>query len=256
VIFIYYKFDLFLLNALRAMFDEEVVKSILNLYNNFLFRKSVIDFFKKMQLDGIEAARKFWDSSPYKNIFPPNASDLFEKMIGFYIDLSLLPKKKYDELLKEREKLQFVNTLLRETFLQLHLKIYVEGGERVREEWKNVIDRQIEMNREIAKNFFELFSQGGTFFYGKEAEKPFHAIQRCGEIRHKCDLPVEFVLNDGADQTGKGVILNFSDSGLCINSSIPLNRGQRILIKGTLPTRHQEFTVRWNNALMAGLSAQ
>jgi hypothetical protein len=253
---IYYKFDLFLLSALRAMFDEETVKSILNLYNNFLFRISFIEFFQKMQLDGIESARKFWDSSSCKNIFPPNASDMFEIMIDFYIDLNFVPKKKYDELIKEHEKLQLVNTFLSETFMQLQLKILTESEEKVREAWKNAIDRQIEMNKDIAKNFFELFSQSGTFFYEKEAERPLTTTERCDEIRHKCDVPVEFVVNDGADQTVKGVILNFSDSGLCINSSIPLNRGQRIIIKGTIPTRHQEFTVRWNNALMAGLSAQ
>jgi hypothetical protein len=238
------------------MFNEEIDKSILNLYNNFLFRKSFFDFFQKMQLEGIEAARKFWDSHPYKNIFPSNASDIFEKMIDFYIDLSNVPKEQYDELLKEHEKLQFVNTFLRETFTQLVLKIYVESGERLREAWRNAIDRQIEMNKEIAKNFFELFSQGSTCFYGKEAEKPFYTIQRCGEIRHECDLPVEFVLNDAADKTVKGVILNFSDFGLCIDSSIPLTIGQEIIIKESIPMRYQAFIVRWSNALMTGLSAQ
>ncbi len=52
-----------------------------------------------MQLDGIEAARNFWDSYPYKNIYPPNASDIFEKMIDFYIDLSHVPKEQYDALI-------------------------------------------------------------------------------------------------------------------------------------------------------------
>jgi hypothetical protein len=237
------------------MCSEEIDKSMLNLYNNFLFTKCFVDFFQKMQLDGIEAARKFWDSSPYKNIFPPNASDIFEKTIDFYIDLSLAPKKQYDELLKEHEKLQFVNNFLRETFTQLLLKIYVESGERLREAWKDAIDRQIEMNNEIAKNCFILFNQSSNFFYGKEAVRPSNIIERRHERRHKCDFPVEFVLNGGADKTVKGVILNLSHFGLCINSSIPLTIGQEIIIKESVPMRHQAFTVQWCNDLIAGLSA-
>ena len=237
------------------MFSEEIDKSILNLYNNFLFRKCFFDFFQKMQLEGIEAARKFWDSYPYKNIFPPNSSDIFEKMIDFYIDLSNIPKEQYDELLKEHEKLQFVNTFLRETFSQLVLKIYVESGERLREAWKNAIDSQIEMNNEIAKNFFELFNQSSNCFYGKEAVRPSNIIQRRHERRHKCDFPVEFVLNDAPDKTVKGVILNLSDFGLSINSSIPLTEGQEIFIKESIPMQHQAFTVQWCNDLIAGLSA-
>ena len=113
-------------------------------------------------------------------------------------------------------------------------------------------------NKDIVKKFLGLFSHYDTFFYGKEAERPLSTIERRYEIRHECDIPAEFVLNDGADQTVKGVILNFSDSGLCINSSIPLDRGQRIIIKrsnGSIPTRHQAFTVQWASAHMAGLSA-
>jgi|GEM_PF-515355 len=91
--------ELFILNTLGVAFIEERDKSVLNLYNNFLFTKCFVDFFQKMQLDGIEAARKFWDSYPYKNIYPPNASDIFEKMINFYIDLSNVPKEQFNALI-------------------------------------------------------------------------------------------------------------------------------------------------------------
>jgi PAS domain S-box-containing protein len=76
------------------------------------------------------------------------------------------------------------------------------------------------------------------------------------ETRHNCYFPVEFALKDAVDKTVKAVVLNFSDSGLCINSSIPLNRGQKIIMKGSIPTRHHVFTVQWSSALMAGLFAQ
>ncbi|HXX80136.1 MAG TPA: PilZ domain-containing protein [Thermodesulfovibrionales bacterium] len=237
------------------MFGEETDKSLLNLCNSFMFRKCFFDFFQKMQLEGIEAARKYWDSYPCKNVFPPNTSDIFERMVDFYTDLSLMPQKQYDKLVKEHEKLLFVNTFLRETFSQLMLRVYVESGERLRQAWNNTIDRQIEMNKEIAKNFFELFgeSDGSN---EKEVEKPLNITGQRQEMRHKCDIPVEFVLDNGADKTVKGIVLNYSESGLCINSSIPLNKGEKIIIKGSsIPTRHETFTVRWSNAPMAGLAA-
>ena len=237
------------------MFGEEKDKSLLNLCNCFMFKKCLFDFFQKKQLEGIEAARKFWDAHPCKDFFPPNISDAFEKMIDFYTDLSLMPKKQYDKLVQEHEKLLCVNNFLRETFTQLMLKVYVESGERLREAWKNTIDRQIKMNSEIAKNFFELFGESGSP-NEKEEEKPLNTTGKRQEIRHKCDIPVEFTLNNGADKTLKGVVLNYSVSGLCINSSVPLNKGQKILIKGSIPTPHKAFTVRWSNGLMAGLSAQ
>jgi hypothetical protein len=160
------------------MFDEELFTFIMSLFNNFLFRKGFFDFFQKMQREGIEAARRFWDSYPYKNLFFPNALDVYEKMIDFYMSLGLAPRTKYDEAFKEHEKLQYQNTFLRETIMQLQLKMFAEVGEKVREEWKSIIDKQIEMDEEIAKNFFEFFRQGSSSFYVKRTEEPFNAIEK------------------------------------------------------------------------------
>ena len=70
----------------------------------------------------------------------------------------------------------------------------------------------------------------------------------------KYESPVEFNLQDADDKIVKGVILNIGDSGLCINSAIPLNKGQEITIKSFLPIRHQTFTVQWTNASLSGLA--
>jgi hypothetical protein len=237
------------------MINEEICKSMMNLYNNFLFRKCFFDFFRKVQLDGIEAARKFWDSYPHKNVFSPHVSDLFERMIDFYIDLSLVPAKKHDELLRANENLQLVNTFLIETVTQLNSKIFAESGERVREAWESVVDKQLAMNKEMAKNFFDLFRQNGTSTCGKGIEKPFRNMERRREIRQKCAFPVEFNPYEAADKTAKGVVLNVSDSGLCINSSISLNKGQEIRIESCPSIRHQTFTVQWSSVFKTGLSA-
>jgi hypothetical protein len=226
----------------------------MSLFNDFLFRKGFFDFFQVMQREGIEAARRFWNSYPYKNVFSSNAVDAYEKMIDFYASLGLAPKAKYDEVLKEHLKLCDANAFLRETIMQMQLTMFAEGGEKVREAWKSIINKQIEMNRETAKNLFEFLRQGSTSLYGMPTEGPFNASDTRRETRHTFVSPLEFVLSDATDKTVECVILNISDSGLCIDSSLPLKKGQEIIIKSSLPLRHKRYTVRWNNASMTGLS--
>lgn len=141
------------------MLNDGMFKNIMELYNNPFFKKGFFDFFQKMQQEGIEAARKFWNVYPEKDILFPNAPDMYEKIIDFYIVLGFVPKMKYDEALKENEKLKYENTFLRDTIKQLQLKIFTEGGEKAQEAWKAIIDKQMETNKEIVKNYYELFRQ-------------------------------------------------------------------------------------------------
>lgn len=141
------------------MFTEEMMKNILQLYSNPLFQKGFFDFFQKMQQEGIEAAKKFWNLSPEKNSLFPNTLEIYEKLIDFYIVLGFVPKSKYEEVLKENEKLKYENLFLRDTIKQLQFKVFTEGGEKVQEVWKDIVDKQMELNKDIAKNFFELFRQ-------------------------------------------------------------------------------------------------
>ena len=141
------------------MFNEEIIKSMMEIYSNPLFKNGFSDFFQKMQKEGIEAARKFWNLSPERNNLFPGASELFEKLVDFYIVLGFVPKVKYDEAVKENEKLKYENIFLRDTIKQLQMNLFKEGGEKIHGVWKDVIDKQLGMNREIAKDFFELFRQ-------------------------------------------------------------------------------------------------
>ncbi|MGD0887411.1 MAG: hypothetical protein ABSA46_21420 [Thermodesulfovibrionales bacterium] len=139
-------------------FNQDMIKNMMDLFANPLFKKGFFDFFLKMQQEGIESAKKFWNATYDKNLFP-NASDMFEKMVDFYIILGFVPRVKYDEILKENEKLRDENKFLRDTIKELQLTIFKEGGEKMQEAWGTIIDKQLEMNKEIAKNFFELFKQ-------------------------------------------------------------------------------------------------
>jgi hypothetical protein len=132
---------------------------MLELFTNPLFKKGFFDFFLKMQQEGIEAARKFWGGYADKNFPFPNAMDMYERMVDFYIILGFVPRAKYDEMLNENKSLKEENRFLRDTIRELQLNLFTEGGERVQQIWHGIIDKQLETNKEIAKNFFELFRQ-------------------------------------------------------------------------------------------------
>jgi hypothetical protein len=139
-------------------FNQETIKNVMELYSNPLFKKGFFDFFLKMQREGIEAARKFSGGYFDKDLFP-NAPDIFEKMADLYIILGLVPRMKYDEALKENEKLKEQNGFLRDTLRELQANIFKEGGEKMQEAWETIIEKQLEVNREVAKNFFELLRE-------------------------------------------------------------------------------------------------
>ena len=138
------------------MDDKEFTQKILDLFSNPLFKMDFLDFFLKTQQEGIEAAKKFWSLYAHENVFP-NAVDMYERMVDFYIIVGLVPKAKYDQAIKENERLKEENRFLRETFGQLQENLYSEGGEKAQQAWQHIIDTQLDANREIAKNFFDLF---------------------------------------------------------------------------------------------------
>ena len=138
---------------------EDCYKYFLDLYSNPLFKKGFFDFFLKMQQEGIEAARKYWTTYAEKSGASPFAPDMFEKLVDFYIVLGFVPRQKYDEVLKDVERLKEENRFLRSTISELQVNIFKEGGEKAQEVWRDIVDKQFEMNKEIAQDFFELFRQ-------------------------------------------------------------------------------------------------
>jgi hypothetical protein len=146
---------LFLQQKGDVMYDESTLK-MMDLFANPLFKMGFMEFFLKTQKEGIEAARKFWTLYADKSIFP-DAGDMYERMVDFYIILGFIPKAKYEQVLNEKKRLEEENKFLRDTFRELQLSLFSEGGERVQQAWQEIIDKQLEANREIGKNFFELF---------------------------------------------------------------------------------------------------
>jgi regulator of replication initiation timing len=141
------------------MFNDECTTKMMGLFTNPLFKMGFLDFFLKMQMEGIEAARKFWGTYSEKNNLMPNAIEMYERMVDFYIILGFVPRAKYDEIITENKSLKDENKFLRDTIRELQSNLFAEGGEKVQQIWHSSIDKQLEMNKEIAKNFFELFRQ-------------------------------------------------------------------------------------------------
>ncbi len=141
--------------------NEDVTKLLLDLYNNPLFRKGFLDFLMKLQQDGIEAARKYWDAYPSKDRLFEGAPQLFEQMISLYSGMGFVPLKKYEEVVKERDELKKENEFLKNTVREMQLKVFAEGGAKMQEAWRGIVEKQMEMSRDIAKDFFKLFEQKG-----------------------------------------------------------------------------------------------
>ena len=141
------------------MFAPDMMKQMSDLFTNPLFKMGFFDFFLKMQQEGIESARKFWDSYANTNSLMPSAVDMYERMIDFYIILGFVPRVKLDKIMKENASLKEENKFLRDAMRELQLNLFTEGGERGQQIWHRSIDKQLELHKEIAKNCFELFRQ-------------------------------------------------------------------------------------------------
>ncbi|HEX9137062.1 MAG TPA: hypothetical protein VF905_08980 [Nitrospirota bacterium] len=145
--------------GVTAVFTEEMTREMMDLFTNPLFKMGFFDYFLKMQQEGIEAARKFWSSTAEKSGLLPNAGEMYERMIDFYIILGFVPRIKYDEIAKENKSLKAENKFLRDAMRELQQNLFKEGGEMGQQIWNSSIDRQLEMNKEIAKSFFEIVRQ-------------------------------------------------------------------------------------------------
>ncbi len=141
------------------MFNDECTTKMMGLFTNPLFKIGFFDFFLKMQQEGIESARKFWGTYSEKNNLFPDAIEMYERMVDFYIILGFVPRVKYDEVLSENKSLKEENKFLRDTIRELQFNLFDKGGEKVQQIWQSSIDKQLEAHKEIAKNFFELFRQ-------------------------------------------------------------------------------------------------
>ena len=75
-------------------------------------------------------------------------------------------------------------------------------------------------------------------------------IEKRIESRRLVYYPTRFALNPENTSHWKGVIINISNSGLCIFSPNSLADGQEVIIKAPLPLLDERFVVCWSNKLL------
>ncbi len=131
---------------------------MMELFANPMFRQGAGEFFSKMQHEGMEAATKFWGTSPYASALP-DAQQIIERIAEFYGAMGFVPLAKYEMVRKENDSLKSENKLLRDTIRELQQSVMAEGGAKAQKAWQDVVDTQLELNREATRSFMDVLKQ-------------------------------------------------------------------------------------------------
>lgn len=141
------------------MVKEEAIDYMEELFARPLFKRGFLEFFSKMQQEGIEAAKRFWNLSHDGDGVVPKAPELFERLIDFYIILGFVPRQRHERALGENEKLKRENKVLTDILRELYCSVYGNGWNQMQEVWEEIMDRQREMNRDMEDMFLAFLSQ-------------------------------------------------------------------------------------------------
>lgn len=141
------------------MLKEEAIDYMEELFTKPLFKSWFLEFFSKMQQEGIEAAKRFWNLYHDGDGLVPRAPELFEKLIDFYIILGFVPRQRHERALVENEKLKRENRVLTDILRELSCSVYENGGKHMQEVWEEIMDRQGQMNRDVADMFLAFLRQ-------------------------------------------------------------------------------------------------
>jgi len=140
------------------MMTEQQMRMMIEMFSNPMFKQVGNDFLKIAQQQGMEAANKFWGISLESQSFP-GAEKMMEQMAEFYKTLGFVSQVKYDELMNQYTSLKAENQMLRETVRELQQRFVAENSAKAQQAWQEVVDKQLEMSREVTKSFFDVLKQ-------------------------------------------------------------------------------------------------
>jgi regulator of replication initiation timing len=140
------------------MMTEQQMRMMMEMFSNPMFKQGANEFLKIAQQQGIEAANKFWGISSESQAFP-GADKMVERMADFYQNFGFVPQAKYDELQKENANLKNENQMLRNTLGELQQRYMAENSAKAQQAWQEIVDKQLEMSREVTKSFFDVLKQ-------------------------------------------------------------------------------------------------
>lgn len=152
------------------MMTERQMRMMMEMFNNPLFKQSANEFIKIAQQQGMEAANKFWGISPSNTSTTspfPTPEKMFEQMTEFYQSLGFVPQARYDELAKECSKLKTENQTLRDTITKLQQSFVAENSTKAQQAWQEIVDKQLDMSREVTQSFFDVLKQPSSNKDGK-----------------------------------------------------------------------------------------
>ena len=140
------------------MMTEQQMRMMLEMFSNPMFKQGANEFLKIAQQQGIEAANKFWGISTENQAFP-GIDKMMGRMSEIYQAMGFVPQAKYDELLKENTTLKNENQMLKNTLGELQQKYMAEHGAKAQQAWQEIVDKQLDMSREVTKSFFDVLKQ-------------------------------------------------------------------------------------------------
>ena len=140
------------------MMTEQQMRMMIEMFSNPMFKQGANEFLKIAQQQGMEAANKFWGISSENQAFP-GVDKMMERMAEFYQTLGFVPQTKYDELMKQYTNLKAENQLLSDTIRELQQRFIAENSAKAQQAWQEVVDKQLEMSREVTKSFFDVLKQ-------------------------------------------------------------------------------------------------
>jgi regulator of replication initiation timing len=140
------------------MMTEQQMRMMLEMFSNPMFKQGANEFLKIAQQQGIEAANKFWGISTETQAFP-GVDKMMGRMSEIYQSMGFVPQAKYDELMKENTTLKNELQLLKNSLGELQQKYTAEHGAKAQQAWQEIVDKQLDMSREVTKSFFDVLKQ-------------------------------------------------------------------------------------------------
>ena len=140
------------------MMTEQQIRMMIETFSNPMFKNGANEFLKIAQQQGIDAANKFWGISSQSQAFP-DVEKMMGNMAEFYQSLGFVSQTKYDELMHQFTSLKADNQMLSDSIRELQQRFIAENSAKAHQAWQEVVDKQLEMSRNVTKSFFDVLKQ-------------------------------------------------------------------------------------------------
>ena len=140
------------------MMTEQQIRMMIETFSNPMFKNGANEFLKIAQQQGIDAANKFWGISSKSQAFP-DVEKMMGNMAEFYQSLGFVSQTKYDELMQQFTSLKADNQMLSDSIRELQQRFIAENSAKAHQAWQEVVDKQLEMSRNVTKSFFDVLKQ-------------------------------------------------------------------------------------------------